>query len=647
MLDHLKATYGFNKFRKKQDEIILELLAGRDVFTILPTGGGKSLLYQFPATFSGNITVVVSPLISLMNDQCMFLNSKNIPSVCLNSESCISTEVYQMYKIIYTTPEFITSRIESFQAIVNKIGLFAIDEAHCVSQWSHDFRPSYMCLDIIKKTFPNVPVLAVTATATPRVVDDIINLLGIQGVSTYSLGTRRTNLEIAVYPKQQFESCEFTDPTIIYVQTRKICEKVYDLLSAKGLKCGKYHGGMSKIDKDSNHSMFATGDILIIVATVSFGMGIDKSNIRHVINYGVPNDIETYYQEIGRAGRDGVMSRASLYYDPKDFFTAKYLIGLSKDPVQVDIKMTALSIFRAFLEEKNMCRQQILDYYFENGGYPTCEQVSKFFVCNQCDNCKGNHDTTDISTEAVVIISIIENHISTKGFGFGMEKTVSMIQAENNALLTKRSKVWIRELLQILVTKNILLRKQTQGGFVLSPSKKDISGMLPVIARLSVESEGRGENTHQGQICDELNEIRSSISKKYGIIQSIFMNDRVLGNIKKEKPRSISDLLKIDGISQDFISKYGEEFMSKYNKTHRNSFDDENSLVKQLKEYRTRVSKENRIPPYYVFHNSTMSEIAQKCPIDRESLLKIKGFGNSKLDKYGGDILQICALFKT
>ena len=207
-----------------------------DVVAILPTGGGKSLLYQFPATFTDKITIVVSPLISLMNDQCKYLNSKKIKSVCLNSETSVGLAHYTNYKIIYTTPEFIISRLAAFNRIKESIGLFAIDEAHCVSQWSHDFRPSYQKLALIKKRFPNIPLLAVTATATPRVLNEMYDFMNITEACEYSLGTRRTNLIINVHPKSKFQSCTFDEPSIVYVQTRKLCEKLCSDFIERGIK---------------------------------------------------------------------------------------------------------------------------------------------------------------------------------------------------------------------------------------------------------------------------------------------------------------------------------------------------------------------------------------------------------------------------
>ncbi len=567
MESHLKSTYGFNNFRQYQKAIIEDLLNGENTFAILPTGGGKSLLYQFPATYTGKLTIVVSPLISLMNDQCNYLNSKNINSACLNSESSIDIGEYKNYKIIYTTPEFMEKHISRFEQIRGNIGLFAIDEAHCVSQWSHDFRESYLKLGIIKTTFPDIPMLAVTATATPRVVNDIYEMLNIYEAGEYALGTRRTNLEINIYRKREFDLCEFTVPTIVYVQTRKVCESVCDKLLSKGVRCAYYHGGMLKADKERSHARFTSGDIMVIVATISFGMGIDKSDIRHVINYGVPSDIETYYQEIGRAGRDGLPSKASLYYDPKDFSTTMFLIKQSEDPKQVALKTTAMNTFRNFLEENNICRQQIIDYYFQHGEYPTEDDIVDIPKCNMCDNCSGGNklDMTDISEEAKTAFQIINTQHTTKGFTYGMEKTVNMIKNTDNAIFKTMTKTRIKELLEILIAKNILNRVTQGNYFVICIGKKDITTMLPITARIKKDTVTPFKpklSTSETRIRD----IRTEIAKRHGIIPSILINDRVMMNICNSAPKDITQLWKVDGISDEFIMNFGAEFIDECQK---------------------------------------------------------------------------------
>ena len=585
MESHLKSAYGFNEFRDYQKDIISDLLNNENVFAILPTGGGKSLLYQFPATYTNKITIVVSPLISLMNDQCMFLNSKNIKSVCLNSESRADLSSLINCKIIYTTPEFITNRLIVLDKLKDNIGLFAIDEAHCVSQWSHDFRTTYLELNIIKKTFPSISLLAVTATATPRVIEDMYDLLNIDEACQYNIGTRRTNIEINIHSKRLFDTCILNEPTIIYVQTRKVCEELNEKLLIKGTRSCTYHGGMTKEDKKKSHDKFASGEIMVIVATISFGMGIDKSDIRHVINYGVPSDIETYYQEIGRAGRDGLPSKATLYYNPGDFQTTQFLINQSSDPKQIELKTEAMNTFRKFLAENNMCRQQIIDYYFEKGEYPTEENINHIPKCNMCDNCCGKkkQELLDISEETKTIVNIINKHYREKGFTFGMVKTGEMIK--NHPLFKSRSKIWINEMLEILITKNILKRVNKGANFVICVGKKDneLLEMMPIKARVNSDISVDMKNKPSiDKNLKKLYEIRKTIASKHEILPSMFINDKVLMNIYSSKPKDVSQLWKVDGISDKFISKYGSEFISEYKKAKNKKSTSKSGGVKDI-----------------------------------------------------------------
>tara|TARA_Y100001935_G_scaffold36302_1_gene28913 strand:+ start:130 stop:2121 length:1992 start_codon:yes stop_codon:yes gene_type:complete len=502
MEEHLKSTYGFNKFRENQKEIITDLLNNENVFAILPTGGGKSLLYQFPATYSNKVTIVICPLISLMNDQCNYLNSKNIRSVCLNSENYVPVSEYKNYKVIYVTPEFVTSRINAFTQINHDIGLFAVDEAHSVSQWSHDFRESYKELGVIKETFPNIPILAVTATATPRVLDEMYEYLNVNEVCEYSLGTRRTNLAISVCQKTEFADCSFDEPTIVYVQTRKICEKLTKDLSDKGITTACYHGGMEKEEKERSHELFINGEVMVIVATISFGMGIDKSDIRHVVNYGVPSDIESYYQEIGRAGRDGVNSKATIYYNPQDFTTVAHLISNSSEESQKQIKTDAMKKFRSYLGENNLCRQQMIDYYFETGEFPTEDKITHIPKCNMCDNCCGTNkqEVRDLSEEAKVVVRVIKTNRNQTGFNLGMEKTIALIKKDNDPIFRRKTKKWIRDIIDILATKDIVERRSVgkYGALIIQIGKVNLNDSLPIIARIEEDKKVKEKCVRQG-----------------------------------------------------------------------------------------------------------------------------------------------------
>lgn len=566
MEKHLKSTYGFNTFREYQKEIICDLLNNEDVFAILPTGGGKSLLYQFPATYTMKTTIVISPLISLMNDQCQYLNSKNIKTVCLNSETCVDVTEYKNYKIIYTTPEFITSRINLFERVIENIGLFAVDEAHCVSQWSHDFRESYQKLGIIKEKFPHIPLLAVTATATPRVLDEMYDFLKITEACEYSLGTRRTNLEISVRPKSEFTDCVFDVPTIVYVQTRKICEKICSDLKEKGITTACYHGGMEQHEKEYSHELFIKGEVMVIVATISFGMGIDKSDIRHVVNYGVPSDIESYYQEIGRAGRDGVNSKATIYYNSQDFATVAHLINNTSQEQQKQIKTDAMKKLRSYLGENNLCRQQMIDYYFETGEFSTEDKITHIPKCNMCDNCCGikKQDSKNLSEEAKVVVRVIQKNRNNTGFNLGMEKTISLVKQDNDNVFQGKSKKWIRDVIDILATKDILERRAvgTYGAIVIGIGKVKLRDCLPLVARIDDDVTTKSKYfTNVESDMSKATKVRDKMANKYGLIPTMFMNDRVLMNVVDNKPKNISELWNVDGISDDFIMCYGNDFI--------------------------------------------------------------------------------------
>ena len=576
MEKHLKDVYGFNNFRPYQKDIIQDILNGENVFAILPTGGGKSLLYQFPATFANKITIVVSPLISLMNDQSKHLNSKNIKAVCLNSETTVGVSKYADFKVIYTTPEFIITRIPAFKLIKDKIGLIAIDEAHCVSQWSHDFRPSYQKLGILQDHFADIPLLAVTATATPRVINEMYEFIGIEEASEYSLGTRRTNLKITVQSKFHFSECTFDEPTIVYVQTRKLCEKLSLNFTSRGIKSAFYHGGMSKEDKDKSHELFINGEIIVIVATISFGMGIDKADIRHVINYGVPANIESYYQEIGRAGRDGINSKATIFYDDGDFTTTAFLISQSPDPEQIKIKMKGMETFRSYLQEKNMCRQQMIDHYFATGKFACEKDVINIPKCGMCDNCNRLHTLkmTDVSKESISIVRTIYENSKKNGYDMGIKKTIKNIQKSvNHPIIPKKSDKWIKDVIDILVTKNVLKRYRAGFGFVIGMGDVRIKDALPIEGRIedSVIKLKLNMTNHHSKADKLLSlmNLRNKVAKKHGLIPASFMNDRIVMNINDAQPKTISQLWKVDGISNEFImSQPCLDFMEEYVKTN-------------------------------------------------------------------------------
>ena len=629
MEEHLKTTYGFNSFRKYQKEIITDILNNENVLAILPTGGGKSLLYQFPATYKKKITIVVSPLISLMNDQRENLTSKNIKAICLNSEVSVDINNIIKQEIIYTTPEYIISNIEYFEDIKENICLFAIDEAHCVSQWSHDFRPSYQNLGIIKEKFENIPLLTVTATATPRVIEEIYEFTNVYEVNEYILGTRRDNLYIKVKKKSEFDNLIIDEQTIIYTQTRKECERLYNEFVLKGIKCCYYHAGMSKEDKMESHQKFINGEILLIIATISFGMGIDKSDIRHVINYGVPSDIETYYQEIGRAGRDGINSKATIYYNERDFHVMSFIISKTSDENLIKIKNESLSILRKYLQENNLCRQQMIEYYFKTGTFSTELDLTEINKCNICDNCIGDNDVTirDISVESKIIYDFIKR----QSFNIGTQKLYKLITKYKPLNISEN---YFKDIIEILITKNILSRSMFGYGYVIGLGKINVNNALPIKVRINYDHNEFKQFEYKQYNSEYIYNIREKLSNKYNIKPTLLINDRVLLNIRETKPNTLTDLWKINGISQDFITNYGGELLNEL-KLCQEKLNDIKPKSKKKKESKTNTQMET----YNLYkQGKSIKEIVEirsfkRMTIEKHILSIWENDKNEKIDK--------------
>ena len=576
MEEHLKQLYGYNNFREYQKEIINDILLGNDIFAILPTGGGKSLLYQFPATYTNKTSIVISPLLSLMKDQSFNLKHKSINTICLNSENNISlmNNSLEKYTIIFSTPEYFIKRYKIFQNIMDNICLFAIDEAHCVSQWGHDFRISYKQLGIIKEKFPNIPLLAVTATATPKVLEDMYEFLNVEEVFEYNLGTRRTNLHISIYKKSSNIINDLNinskESTIIYVQTRKICEKICDMLNENGVSCLKYHGGMSIDDKNNNYELFVNDEIKTIVATISFGMGIDKPDIRNVINYGCPTNIETYYQEIGRAGRDGLESKARLFYSDSDFHTSIFFISNIKNEHEKEQQLHMLNIIKQYVSEMNLCRQQIIDYYFSKGNYSTELDISEIPVCKKCDNClRDVKEQEDITEDSITIVDMISN----LDYNIGINKLILFLKGSKSSqikylrrniffgIFRDKNKEYIRNIIEILVTKNILKKNFFNGRFfTIGIGSSSIEELKPILVYM--QQTNKITTTIDNDVSSNIYEkIRKELSIKYNIKPYMILNDQILENIAKAQPETIEELWMIDGVSKKFMCNYGEYFL--------------------------------------------------------------------------------------
>ena len=392
MKDILKKHFGFDKFLPFQEQIIADVINKKDVLAILPTGGGKSLCYQLPAMTFPGITIVISPLISLMKDQVGGLTDNNIPAVYLNSSVGVKEErlIKERLKsgevrLLYVAPERILK--SGFLNFIGElpISLIAIDEAHCISEWGHDFRPSYRGLSELREKFPDVPVLALTATATEKVIKDIENQLGFNGHGFYRGSFDRKNLTYLIQPKLNaynsilnYISTNPKESGIIYCHSRAAVDQMAYNLNIDGIKALPYHAGLATKERTENQEKFMRDEAQVIVATIAFGMGIDKPDIRFVIHHDIPKNIEGYYQETGRAGRDGKNSKCILFFSYADKIKHEYFIKMKTDPDQARIAQNQLDAMVGVCSRYNCRRKAILNYFGEK--YPLAN-------CKNCDVC--------------------------------------------------------------------------------------------------------------------------------------------------------------------------------------------------------------------------------------------------------------------
>jgi ATP-dependent DNA helicase RecQ len=571
MEKHLKNQYGHNSFRDCQKDVIQDIIDGKDTMVVLPTGGGKSICYQFPATFLKKKSVVVSPLISLMTDQSMHLTAKGIKSICLNGETSIMRSLFSKKPnkdivdatIIYCTPEYLTCNINIFKQIEKDICLFAIDEAHSISEWGHSFRKSYSSLGIIKKEFKNIPISALTATATPQVLDDIFKSLRLKDTNQYQLSTVRDNLHIHVREKSGNILADLNiDPTvstIIYTQTRKNTEMIYNLLKSASIPVGYYHAGLSSEVKHQTHQDFVNDKIKVIVATICFGMGIDKPDIRKVINYGSPCNLETYYQEIGRAGRDGMMSEVVLFYSEKDYVTNCFLI--SQDD-QNNRKRKLLNVFQKYISNTTDCRQLLIEQYFDSGNL-TGPSITDEPKCGICDNC-----TTEVKVvkkeNLIKEATLITNLIKSFRVNYGIVKLINILRGSckkfrQNTYYGKGSGytvVWWKKFINILVNQDYLDKKPYSFYTVIAIGLNN----LPKKLKLHIQG-GSSKKSADTSIRNSYKNIRSKAAIQAGVSPYMIINDKVIENICKARPTTLVELVNIDGITIDFVKKYGTLFL--------------------------------------------------------------------------------------
>lgn len=580
-LEILKQYFGYSSFRKGQGEVIEALLSGRDVLGIMPTGAGKSICYQVPAMVMQGVTLVISPLISLMKDQVDALNEIGIPACLINStltameyRNVIQRAMDGRYKLIYVAPERLGSYdfIELCQQL--EIAMVAVDEAHCVSQWGHDFRPSYTQIASFIDRLPTRPIVgAFTATATPRVKEDMMTLIQLHQPYTLTTGFDRPNLYFEVAkPKHKFDYVldylrkHQDENGIIYCATRKSVDALRDKLRSKGIDVAKYHAGLSEYERAANQDDFLYDRVGFMIATNAFGMGIDKSNIRFVIHYNMPKNMEGYYQEAGRAGRDGLASNCVLLYSASDIMTNRLLIENANEAVDLSGEYEKLNQMVDYCNTEGCLRNYILKYFGETPSQ----------VCDHCGNCNSQVDQQDITIEAQKILSCVKRMQER----FGMVLVVEVLKGANTqkvkqfgfqtlstyGIMKEYSKDAIKEMISFLIAeKYIVLDGDKFPVLKLAPSAYEVlRGNCQVNMRITLieEVEKIPSDTLpvDRPLLTLLKEVRNEMAKASHVPPFMIFSDATLHEMSMYYPSSEVEMLNVSGVGQIKYDKYGKQF---------------------------------------------------------------------------------------
>jgi ATP-dependent DNA helicase RecQ len=586
-IDTLKRVFGYDSFRTCQQEIIESLINGDDSFVLMPTGGGKSLCYQLPALHRDGVAVVVSPLISLMKDQVDALVVSGVRAAFYNS-SLKAAEARQVLArlhngdldLLYIAPERLMS--DDFIARLNTVplALFAIDEAHCISQWGHDFRPEYRKLGSLRTHFPGIPLIALTATAEPHTRNDIIERLQLTGVRQFITGFDRPNIRYSVIAKQkpfrqliEFLRGRRDEAGIIYCLSRKRVEKVAGQLVESGFEAAPYHAGLGDGDRKEVQEAFLHDDLQIIVATVAFGMGIDKSNIRFIVHYDIPKSIESYYQETGRAGRDGLPSEALLLFGYGDIQVARGLIEKARNPNQQRIELHKLNSMVGFAEALG-CRRRVLLGYFG-------EKLAA--DCGNCDICLNPPEMCDVTEDSRKALSCVyrvgqrfgAGHVIDVLRGSRKERIVRLghDQLSTHGIGSAQTQEYWGSIIRQLVQHGYLsqdvgnysILQLTDASWPLLRGEETLEMAQPR-ATFSQDTPGDGlvsgtNAEYDHELFEQLREIRKEFSEEAGVPPFVIFHDKTLVELAVHRPVSLDEMMLIHGVGASKCKRYGPRFV--------------------------------------------------------------------------------------
>ena len=626
----LKQYFGYDSFRKGQSDIIEAILQGQDALAIMPTGAGKSVCYQVPAMLLSGITIVISPLISLMQDQVKSLNEAGINAAYINS-TLSEQQMYKAldyaaqgkYKIIYVAPERLETM--SFMTFAQKadISMVTIDEAHCISQWGQDFRPSYLKIVDFIDSLPERPVVsAFTATATSEVKTDIECILKLKSPKLVVTGFDRKNLYysvehlsgkkkdayIAAYIKEHMD-----ESGIIYCATRKNVDKLYDEFSSLGISVTKYHAGLDNETRKQNQDDFIYDRVQVVIATNAFGMGIDKSNVRYVIHYNMPQSMENYYQEAGRAGRDGGESQCILLFSAQDVIIDKFLLdskefeGVEDEDRSVirERDLHRLHTMEMYCKTTECLRNYILSYFGEKTGEP----------CGNCGNCNNEYEQIDMTADAKWVINCLAETHGRFGLSIVLGtllgakrarlKEVGALNYKSYGKLSNRKEAELRLLIDQMINAGYVI--QTDGEYS--------------VLRMGDISPLRDENTHV-YIKKAKKTYASELLKGGGQTGGEAVSGNASAGTAGSRPAS-----RTRKKSTDSLTAAGYEFFER------------------LRALRLVIAREEGVPPYIIFNDKTLIDMCEKLPVDADTMLSVSGVGQNKLMKYGSRFTEEISTF--